>query len=109
MILFSFFSNCIDTSTYFKDIFTEEKKVLVFKAFKIVRYPYKERIASMNKTNKRLIMIIDGSIYKEKDQESGYDLYARQRCCKTRENPSTLCNFAIKLNPNRSLGRMRIF
>ena len=78
VILFSFFSNCIDTSTYFKDIFTEEKKVLVFKAFKIVRYPYKERIASMNKTNKRLIMIIDGSILKEKDQESGYDLYARK-------------------------------
>ena len=78
VILFSFFSNCIDSSTYFKDIFTEEKKVLVFKAFKIVRYPYKERIASMNKTNKRLIMIIDGSIYKEKEQESGYDLYARK-------------------------------
>ena len=77
VILFSFFKNCIDNNKFFKEIFTAEKIENCFKNFKIVRYPYKEKIASSSSLgNKRVIMIIDGSIYKEKD--GGYELFARK-------------------------------
>ena len=79
VILFSFFENCVDNSAYFKDIFTESKINEVFKAFKIVRYGDKEKIVSnLSFNNRRLILIIDGSIYKEKDLENGYELFARK-------------------------------
>ena len=80
VILLSFFTACVNTNKYFKDIFIESKMNALFALFKVHRYTYKERLVD-NKvftSNNRLVLIIDGSIYKEKEQESGYELYAKK-------------------------------
>ena len=80
VILLSFFTACVNENKYFKDIFIESKMNALFALFKVHRYTYKERLVD-NKlftSNNRLVLLIDGSIYKEKEQESGYELYAKK-------------------------------
>ena len=78
VILFAFFKNCIDHNEYFRDIFIEFKLAELFKCFSIYRYTYKERLISEGyKSSKRILIIIDGAIYKE-NTESGYESYAKK-------------------------------
>ena len=77
VILFAFFKNCVENNNYFKNTFIESKMNELFKCFSINRYNYKEKVCSSSNKNKRIIIIIDGSIYKEKE-DCGYELYARK-------------------------------
>ena len=77
VILFAFFKNCVENNNYFKNIFIESKLNELFKCFAINRYSYKEKVSSSHNKSKRVIIIIDGSIYKEKE-DCGYELYARK-------------------------------
>ena len=78
VILFAFFKQCIDQNQYFRDIFIEFKLTELVKCFNICRYTYKEKIVREGfNLNKRIIIIIDGAIYKETN-ENGYELYAKK-------------------------------
>ena len=78
VILFAFFKQCIDQNHYFRDIFIEFKLIELVKCFNICRYTYKEKVVRDGfNSNKRIIIIIDGAIYKETN-ENGYELYAKK-------------------------------
>ena len=78
VILFAFFKQCIDHNEYFRDIFIEFKLAELVKCFSIYRYTYKERVISEGyRSSKRILIIIDGAIYKE-NNEGGYEQYAKK-------------------------------
>ena len=68
VILFCFFKNCIEKTQYLKDLFIESAIHEIFQTFKIKTYCKSEKINSnkKNNDNKRVIIVIDGSLYKEK-------------------------------------------
>lgn len=71
VILFCFFKNCIEKTQYLKDLFIESAIHEIFQTFKIKTYSKSEKINSnkKNNDNKRIIIVIDGSLYKEKTFE----------------------------------------
>ena len=75
VILYCFFRNSVDKSDYLKIIFNENILQEIFKNFKIKIYSKGEKIyqpSSQDKlkiNNKRMIVVIEGSIYKESNDE----------------------------------------
>ena len=75
VILFCFFRNCVEQSDYLKIIFNESKLQELFKTFKIRIYSKDEKIyqpTSQDKLkadNKRMIAVIEGSLYKESNDQ----------------------------------------
>ena len=75
VILFCFFRNCVEQSNYLKNIFNESKLQDLFKSFKIRIYSKDERIYQPNNQdklkadNKRMIVVIEGSLYKESNDQ----------------------------------------
>ena len=73
VILFCFFRNCIENSPL-KDIVSESVMEDVYKCFQIKQYSKNDQITTTSAdggecNNKRLIIVIEGSIYKEKSFE----------------------------------------
>ena len=74
-ILYCFFKFCIEENPNLKSIFIESLMPELFKAFTIKIYSknekiYNNKISDKLKSNsKRLIIVIEGSIYKEKEME----------------------------------------
>ena len=79
VILYCYFRNCIQKNDYLKDIFIESNIHEIYKAFKIKTYAKNEKISSTSvnqngskqgeNNNKKIIVVIDGSLYKEKSFE----------------------------------------
>ena len=77
VILFCFFKNCIEKTEYLKDVFIESSIQQIFNCFKIKTYSKNEKINARNGShyndndneNKKIIIVIDGSLYKEKSFE----------------------------------------
>ena len=75
IILYCFFKFCIEENPNLKSIFIESLMPELFKAFTIKIYSknekiYNNKISDKLKSNsKRLIIVIEGSIYKEKEME----------------------------------------
>ena len=71
VILFCFFRNSVEKSDYLKIIFNENLLQDIFKTFKIKIYSKDEKILQpsnqdkLKSNNKRMIVVIEGSIYKE--------------------------------------------
>ena len=71
VILFCFFRDCIEKSKTLKDIFSDSLLYELYKNFHIVKYGPHEKIYDENSTDnnkkkpKRLLFVIDGSIYKD--------------------------------------------
>ena len=89
VILFSFFENCIDNNKYFKEIFIETRMHDLFNCFRIKRYGYKEHLslnvntdgivnAQQLEKNRRLIFVIDGSVYKTGNNNAELQFYVRK-------------------------------
>ena len=75
VILFCFFQHCVEENINLKTIFIESLMHELFKVFKIKIYSKNEKIYDVKnpdklKSNgKRIIIVIEGSIYKEKEME----------------------------------------
>ncbi len=75
VILFCFFRNCVDKSDYLKIIFNESKLQEIFKSFRIKIYSKDEKIYQptnedkLKSNNKKMIVVIEGSLYKENNDE----------------------------------------
>ena len=71
VILFCFFKDCIEKSKSLKDIFSDSLLYELYKNFHIVKYGPNEKIYDENSNDinkrkpKRLLFVIDGSIYKD--------------------------------------------
>ena len=75
VILYCFFRNSVDKSDYLKIIFNENLLHDIFKSFKIKIYNKDEKIYQpsnqdkLKANNKRMIAVIEGSLYKESNDE----------------------------------------
>ena len=75
VILFCFFKSCVEKSDYLKIIFNESKMQEIFKSFTIKIYSKDEKIYQpinpdkLKSNNKKMIAIVDGSLYKENNDE----------------------------------------
>jgi len=75
VILFCFFRNSIDKSEYLKIIFNENLIQDIFKSFKTKIYTKDEKIYQstsqdkLKSNNKRIIVVIEGSIFKESNDQ----------------------------------------
>ena len=75
VILFCFFRNCVEKSDYLKIIFNESKLQEIFKSFRIKIYSKDEKIYQptnedkLKSNNKKMIVVIEGSLYKENNDE----------------------------------------
>ena len=68
VILFCFFRHCIEHSGL-KEIVIDSAMEEVYKCFKLKQYNKDEKIISNETDNKKLVIVIEGSIYKEKSFE----------------------------------------
>jgi len=75
VILYCFFKNSVEKSDYLKIIFNENLLHDIFKTFKIKIYSKDEKIYQpsnqdkLKANNKRMIAVIEGSLYKESNDE----------------------------------------
>ena len=75
VILFCFFKSCVEKSDYLKIIFNESKMQELFKSFTIKIYSKDEKIYQptnpdkLKSNNKKMIAVVDGSLYKENNDE----------------------------------------
>ena len=71
VILYCFFMNCISQNEYLRNIFSEKLMKDIFQSFVIKTYAKNEHIYNpsekddLKSNNKRLIIIIEGSVFKE--------------------------------------------
>lgn len=69
IILFSIFKCFILNHSFFKDIFSEKHIESIFHSFHLFFYKNKENLCSPTKSNKRIVMVIEGNIINKDTKE----------------------------------------
>lgn len=110
IILFSIFKCFILNHSFFKDIFSEKHIENIFHSFHLFFYKNKENLCSPTKSNKRIVMVIEGNIINKETKEivaTRGNVIGKDIILKSQELPKNLVAYPILFSLESDLSNFK--